>query len=245
MLEGKRTLLKHTRIKQSGLVLKGTFPSGHNPLNCTRTKLLIECSVSKHRVGMEDQRSAIATTTIALLVIIIVLVGAMGGVLLTSQSVTHTVTITSIQTTIVTTVSNTNQTSTTTCVVAVPPPQGIYLRLINDGGSPIAGSQVTVQSTSSAHCYTNDVHPTNSVAVTNSSGWILFQGWLYYFVFTYSGGTYNFTVPSDPMAWTIATISVPSGTLTSEICGLGGGGLNSSCSIQTTTSITKSAGSTT
>jgi len=195
---------------------------------------------------MGRQRRAITTTTIALLVIVIVLVGAMGGVLLTSQSVTHTVTITSIQTTTVTTVSNTSQTNTTTtCVVAVPPPQGIYLRLINDGGSPIAGLRVTVQSTPNASCNPNDVHLTNSVAVTNSSGWIMFQGWLYYFVFTYSGGTYNFTVPSDPMAWTIATISVPSGTLTTEICGLGGGGLNSACPIRTATSITKNAGSVT
>jgi hypothetical protein len=35
MLEGKRTLLKHTRIKQNGSRAQRTFPSGHNPINWT------------------------------------------------------------------------------------------------------------------------------------------------------------------------------------------------------------------
>ena len=196
---------------------------------------------------MGHQGWAIARATVAFLVTIIALGGAVGGLIFSSQSITHTVTITSIRTTTMIAVSYVTQSDSQTnsnalCIVTVPPPQGIYLRLTEDSGSPIAGLHVTVQSTPSASCDSKDVHLTNSLKVTNSSGWIVFQGWLYYFVFTHSGGTYNFTVPSSPMAWTIATISVPSGTLTTEICGLGGGGPHSSCSTWTTTSVTRTLG---
>jgi hypothetical protein len=153
-----------------------------------------------------------------------------------------TITETSTSTTTVTTANNTNQTITSTvCSVAAPPPQGIYLRLVSGSGSPIAGYEVTIQYALAASCNPSGAHLYSSVAVTNSSGWILFQGWLYYFVFVYSGGTYNFTVPTDPMAWTVGTISLPSGTLTTRICGLGGGALNSSCQNSATTTVSTTA----
>ena len=128
---------------------------------------------------------------------------------------------------------------TTVCTVAVPPPQGIYLRVITDDtGTPVSGLQVIIQSEEAASCDRNNVQLTNSVAVTNSSGWIMFrQGFPWYFVFTYSSYTYNFTVPSSPMSWSVDTISVPSGKLSTEICGLGGGSLNSSCETASTTTV--------
>lgn len=134
---------------------------------------------------------------------------------------------------------NNSTTVTIICVVQVPPPQGIYLRVVTDNlGKPVSGLRVTTQFEETASCDRNNVRLNNSIAVTNSSGWILFQqGFLWYFVFTYSGHTYNFTVPSSPLSWTIASISVPSGKLSTEICGLGGGSPNSSCQAVTTTSV--------
>ncbi|MDA4123190.1 MAG: hypothetical protein OK456_08440 [Thaumarchaeota archaeon] len=172
-------------------------------------------------------------TRVAMAIVVAGLV--IGAGFLTSSYLGTTKTVTNTRTSTTTVTASQTNATTTICSVAVPPPQGIYLRVVNDSGSPIAGLPVIVQSTANASCSPKDVHLTDSIAVTNSSGWILFQGWLYYFVFAYSGSTYNFTVGGDPMAWTVATISVPSGSLTTEICGLGGGTLNSSCSNQSTT----------
>jgi len=134
---------------------------------------------------------------------------------------------------------NNSTTESVSCVVLVPPPHGIYLRVNADGaGTPVSGLRVTTQSTEAASCDRKNVLLTNSIAVTNSSGWILFrEGYPWYFVFTYSGHTYNFTVPSGPLSWSVATISVPSGKLSTEICGLGGGSLNSSCEAASTTNV--------
>ena len=125
------------------------------------------------------------------------------------------------------------------CTVAVPPPQGIYLRVVTDAeGRPISGLQVTTGYEANASCDSHNANLTTSVAVTNSSGWMLFQrGYPWYFAFTYSGHTYNFTINSDPMAWSSATISVPSGKLTTQICGLGGGSPNSTCQPAVTATI--------
>jgi hypothetical protein len=51
----------------------------------------------------------------------------------------------------------------------------------------------------------------------------------------YSGLSYSFSVPAPPMAWTVASISLPSGELSSEVCGLGGGGSNLTSHCDTTT----------
>ncbi len=152
-------------------------------------------------------------------------------------------TVTETTTSITTITGSQTNATITSCVVAVPPPQGMYLRLVSDSGSPLAGYQVTIQYTPQAYCNPNPggVHVYTMVAATNSSGWILFQGWLYDFVFIYSGSTYNFTVPGDPMAWTVGTISLPSGTLTTRICGLGGGSLSSTCQNSATTTISTTA----
>ena len=151
------------------------------------------------------------------------------------------------------------------CIVQVPPPQGIYLRVITDAaGTPVSGLKVTSQFEANASCDRNTgrllrpVHLTNSVEITNSSGWILFhQGYLWYFVLTYSGQVYNFTVPSGPLSWSVATISVPSGKISTEICGLGGGSPGSCEAASTkqtgpaieyltvTTTVTNSGGTTT
>ena len=154
---------------------------------------------------------------------------------------------------------NNSTTERLSCVVLVPPTEGIYLRVITDAaGTPVSGLHVTTQSEETASCDRNNVHLTNSVEITNSSGWILFQrGYLWYFVFTYSGQTYNFTVPSGPLSWSVATISVPSGKVSTEICGLGGGS-PSSCEaastkqtgpaieyLTVTTTVTNSEGTTT
>ncbi len=156
-----------------------------------------------------------------------------------------TVTETSLLTTTVTTTRSTSQANITACSVAVPPPQGIYLRVVNDSGSPVSGLPVIVQSTANTFCGPGHAPPpTDSIADTNSSGWLLFQGWLYYFVFVYAGGTYNFTVGGDPMAWSVATINVPSGSLTTEICGLGGGAASSSCSNSSTTVVSSTSSTT-
>jgi hypothetical protein len=129
-------------------------------------------------------------------------------------------------------------TTTTTCTVAVPPPQGIYLRVVTDDGMPVSGLPVTSQYEGNASCDRSAAILSSSVAVTNSSGWMLSQaGYPWDFVFSYSGHTYNFTVNSDPMAWTFATIAVPSGILTTHICGLGGGSPNSYCQPAVTTTV--------
>ncbi len=156
-------------------------------------------------------------------------------------------TVTETTTSMTTVIRSQTNSTITSCVVAVPPPQGMYLRLVSDSGSPLAGYQVTIQYTPQAYCNPNPggVHVYTMVAATNSSGWILFQGWLYDFVFIYSGSTYNFTVPGDPMAWTIGTISLPSGTLTTRICGLGGGSLSSTCQNSATTTISPTGKTTT
>src|SRR2546426_11053753 len=134
---------------------------------------------------------------------------------------------------------NNSTTERVSCVVLVPPTEGIYLRVITDGaGAPVSGLQVTTQSTEAASCARHNVRLTDSVAVTNSSGWILFrEGYPWYFVFTYSGHTYNFTVLSGPLSSSVAAISVLSGKLSTEICGLGGGSLNSSCEAASTTNV--------
>lgn len=134
-------------------------------------------------------------------------------------------------------VINGTDTESVTCVVPVPPPQGYYLQVVTDSGSPLSGLAISVQSAPNASCNQSDVHLTGKSETTNSSGWIFVQGWLYYLVFTYSGRTYNFTLQSDPMAWTLATINVPSGMLTSHICGLGGGSLTSNCQTGSTTTV--------
>jgi hypothetical protein len=134
----------------------------------------------------------------------------------------------------------------TTCVVAVPPPQGVYIRVVNDSGTPVTGLPITIQSTPSAPCNGSPPDLTNSVIETNSSGWILFQGgFFYYSVFNYSGETFNFTLPSDPMAWTIATIRIPSGNLTSQICGLGGANDTTYCQASQTAVVSPESSSTT
>ncbi len=125
------------------------------------------------------------------------------------------------------------------CTVEVPPPQGIYLRVVTDAeGGPISGLQVTTRYEENASCDPHNANLATSIAVTNSSGWILFQGgYPWYFAFTYSGHTYNFTINSSPMAWSFVTISVPSGKLTTQICGLGGGSPNSTCQPTVTATI--------
>lgn len=133
------------------------------------------------------------------------------------------------------------KTRTQTCTtIAVPPPQGFSIKLMNDSGSPIEGLQVTIVSAIAATCNPREIHLNNSYAVTNSSGWIFSQSSIYWnnFVFAYSGETYNFTIPSDPMAWSIATIRVTSGNMTTQICGLGGGSITSSCQSSQTTVVT-------
>ncbi len=48
---------------------------------------------------------------------------------------------------------NNSTTESVSCVVPVPPPQGIYLRVIADGaGTPVSGLRVTTQSTEAASC---------------------------------------------------------------------------------------------
>src|SRR5207249_8609132 len=77
---------------------------------------------------------------------------------------------------------NNSTTERVSCVVLVPPTEGIYLRVITDGaGAPVSGLRVTTQSTEAASCDPNTgrllrpVHLTNSVEITNTSGWILFK----------------------------------------------------------------------
>lgn len=175
------------------------------------------------------RREAIAAV-VAVLVVASLGVGYLSGTSARStKTVTSTATFVSTTTTQITVAaqgpSSTSLTAVNaSCSVAVPPPHGIYLRVVSDSGSLVSGLNVTSEYEANASCGPNWPSLTSSVVATNSTGWMLFQaGYPWFFVFTYSGQTYNFTVSSDPMAWTIATIAVPSGNLTTQICGLGGG----------------------
>ena len=134
-------------------------------------------------------------------------------------------------------VINGTTTESVVCEIAVPPPQGIYLRLVNDSGSPISGVQIADKGTTYVGCMTEPL--TGSFSRTNSSGWAFFAGHLgsYVLSFNYSGTGYNFTVPATPMAWTVVYLRLPSGNLITEICGLGGGNLTSSCQAGVTTTV--------
>jgi uncharacterized membrane protein YtjA (UPF0391 family) len=188
-------------------------------------------------------RSAALVALIAVLVAGSLGVGYLSG---TSAGGTRTVTSTAIFVSTTTTQvtvtaqgsSTTSSAMNTTCVAAVPPPQGIYLKVVTDGGTPVSGLNVTSQYEVNASCDRNEATLTSSFAVTNSSGWMLFQaGYPWYFVFSYSGHTYNFTVNSDPVAWTLATIALPSGSLATQICGLGGGNPTTYCQPTVTTTV--------
>lgn len=179
----------------------------------------------------------------------ILVVGSLGLGYLSGTSVRSTKTVTSTATFVSTTTTRItvaaqgpSTTSSTvvnaSCTITVPPPQGVYLRVVSDGGAPVSGLSVTSQYEVNASCGPNGANLTSSVVATNSSGWMLFQaGYPWFFVFSYSGQTYNFTVNSDPMAWTFATIAVPSGNLTTQICGLGGGSPATSCQTPLTSTV--------
>ena len=132
---------------------------------------------------------------------------------------------------------NGTATESIACVIPVPAPQGILLEIVNDSGTPISQLRVAEKGTAYQNCAPISMNET--LAVTNSSGWALFAGHLVgtFFSVNYSGLMYNFTVPATPMAWTIAKLTLPSGMLFAQVCGLGGGAINSSCQAPSTATI--------
>jgi hypothetical protein len=131
-----------------------------------------------------------------------------------------------------------NVTSTTdgtsTCTVsAAPPPQGIYLQLINDQGAPLTGLQVEGKSTNYEWCSPQAQYNETS-GTTNSTGWVFFPD-IFEFALNYSGYDYNFTIPELPMAWSIATLMIPAGIFAAHLCGNGGAQISSFCQAPTYT----------
>lgn len=134
-------------------------------------------------------------------------------------------TVTAVSTTVVSTSTTVNSssvisTATTTtgvsCIVAGYP-DGIYLQVLTNSGSPISGLAVSGQAIYSVCGQTYS----NSVATsTNSTGWAYLGSnpGYYYISFTYNGANYDLTIPSQPITMSIATYYVPSGNLTVSYC---------------------------
>jgi hypothetical protein len=120
-------------------------------------------------------------------------------------------------------------------VILAPPPQGVYLRLSNDQGAPLPGLQVEGKGPNPDWCPPQARYNETS-ETTNSTGWALFQGaYISSIDLNYSGNDYNFTIYALAMSWTIATLTIPAGILSTHTCGLGGSNINSYCGAPTYT----------
>ncbi len=164
---------------------------------------------------MRQERKAIATTTISLVVIIIVLTGTLGGVLLTWQPATHTLTSVSTQT-------------TTQCILYAET-YGVVIRILTNATSPIVGAQITGQSVG----YCNDLPQISSLqpTTTNSSGWAtLLDGGIgiYYLNISFSveesfnltehslAFQYNLSIPTEIGQATYVIFNPASGNVTTR-----------------------------
>ena len=135
--------------------------------------------------------------------------------------------------------ASTNTTSTNVSsicsLILAPPPQGVYLQLINDQGAPLPDLQVVATGQNPDWCPPQPQYNETS-GTTNSTGWAFFEDvYISSIGLNYSGTNYNFTIAALPMAWTIATLRIPGGILTVHICGLGGSDINSYCGAPTYT----------
>jgi len=181
----------------------------------------------------------LAVASIGITVIALILGFALGTQFqLTSTPETKTTTLTAFGTStkfvtspvfitskIVSTVTA-NQTAiaenTTSTLCSVSAEAGVLVHLINDSGGPIVG--VPVSSYAVYFCNYDKQVVENPVNVTNSSGWAdLRYGQVgnYYVSFGYGYPItyYNFTVPTQPEATSIATYQLYSGNLTIQFCG--------------------------
>ncbi len=119
-------------------------------------------------------------------------------------------------------------TNSTRCSITGEP-FGVVLRVVSDSGYPISGADISGESVAicGSQRQTNEL-PSSS---TNSSGLVSFlEGYPgnYQLGLTISGQHYNVTVPTLPMYATYATLTLPSGNLTTSYCYANTGCLESS-----------------
>ena len=148
--------------------------------------------------------------------LVVIAIAAVGGYLAFENIQTAGLpTITSITSDLTTsTIAN------TACIVTGGP-DGVYLRIITDSGSPVSGVNITGEAIVSINgqlCNEGQV-----IASTNSAGWASLGDYAgnYGLHFLHSGIIYNMTVGTRPVAMTLETFSVPSGNLTTQYCTMG------------------------
>ncbi|MHB2035767.1 MAG: hypothetical protein ACYCPW_03375 [Nitrososphaerales archaeon] len=161
---------------------------------------------------MNDNERAVSLVA-ALVVIAVIAIAAVGGYLAFENIQTAGLpTITSITSDL-----TASTTANTTCIVTGGP-DGVYLRIVTDSGSPVSGVNITGEAIVSINwqlCNEGQV-----IASTNSTGWASLGDYAgnYGLHFLHSGTIYNMTVDTRPVAMTLDTFSVPSGNLSTQYC---------------------------
>ena len=183
-----------------------------------------------HWTSVSQQRTAIANISMALLAMILVVVGALGGFLLASQSVAHTVTSISTETTTVvseendtvtTTLGKTSETNTTTqsCYLLAPS-IGVVIRVITNSTSPVAGARVSGES--AGYCNNSLQVAALVPTTTNSSGWasLLDGGFgIYHLNISWNhAANYTLSIPTYADAATYVIFNYVSGNVTTTLC---------------------------
>lgn len=117
------------------------------------------------------------------------------------------------------TLSSSSSSSTTYCVV--PDTGYIYLQVVSSSGEGIGNISV-LETPEANSCYGTPPFPTPAEQQTNATGYLAFGGlqsnYYYLISLNYSDKSYNFTLPQGPGEYTMATYSLPAGSLSVLLC---------------------------
>ncbi len=122
-------------------------------------------------------------------------------------------------TAIATSSSSSGSLTTTYCVV--PDTGYVYLQIVSSSG--VGLGNISVLETPKANsCFGYPPFPSPTEQQTNATGYVAFGGlqsnYYYLISLNYSGSSYNFTLPQGPGENTMATYSVPAGSLSILLC---------------------------
>ena len=117
------------------------------------------------------------------------------------------------------TTSSSNSSKATYCVVADT--GYVYLQAVSSSGEGI-GNVSVLETPKANYCYGYPPFPTPTEQQTNATGYVAFGGlqsnYYYLISLNYSGRSYNFTLPQGPGEYTMATYSLPAGSLSILLC---------------------------
>ena len=160
---------------------------------------------------MTAQGKTMRMRAVGLGVVVIAIVAAAGILVMRSQSSANNSANLS-----------TSSTPSTICEVGVEG-AGVFLHIISDSTrQPLSG--ISVSAVPVANSCFGASRPGPSSYTTNATGWVsldvsnLQANYFFETSLVYAGRNYSFTLPQGPIETTNATLSLPSGTLSTSLC---------------------------